>query len=194
MLTRRGFGSRERIVRVAHEQVVVFDTGGPIRCEAILPSNTHGTTPAGRACRGQFKASRGIEDAKAGVCHRRAALQVKQRSVPGVTDLAGEEADATGFGAGRERRIGKAEALVAEIRPIALSFQAKHPLAGLPAIPDLAADRRRRIDSRSPRRWSTTTSGKEIHSSCGSGPSRRWRRYRNRSSHKWERRRRGGAL
>ena len=36
--------------------------------------------------------------------------------------------------------IDEADALVAEIRPIALSFQAKHPLAGLPAITDLAAD------------------------------------------------------
>src|SRR3977135_3290694 len=44
-------GSRERIIRVAHKQVIVFDTGGPIRCEAILPTNTHGATPAGRACR-----------------------------------------------------------------------------------------------------------------------------------------------
>ena len=40
-------GDRERIVRVAHEQMVVFDTGRPIRREAILPSNTHGATPAG---------------------------------------------------------------------------------------------------------------------------------------------------
>ena len=81
-----------------------------------------------------------IEDAKAGVCHRRAALDVKQRGVPCIADLAGEKADATGFGASGERRIDEAEALVAEIRPIALSFQAKHPLAGLPAITELAAD------------------------------------------------------
>jgi hypothetical protein len=92
-------GSRERIICVAHKQMVVFNTGGPVRCEAILPSNTHGATPAGGACRGQFKASGGIEDAKAGVCHRRAALEVKQRGVPCITDLASEKADATGFGA-----------------------------------------------------------------------------------------------
>ena len=36
--------------------------------------------------------------------------------------------------------IDQADALVAEIRPIALGFQAKHPLAGLPAITELAAD------------------------------------------------------
>ena len=33
-----------------------------------------------------------------------------------------------------------ADALVAEIRPIALCFEAKHPLTGLPTITDLAAD------------------------------------------------------
>src|SRR3984893_13338590 len=133
-------GSRERIIRVAHKQVIVFNTGGPIRCEAILPSNTHGATPAGRACRGQFNAGKVIEDAKAVARHCRAALEVKQRGVPCITDLAGEKADAIGFGASRERRIEEADSLVAEIRPIALGFQAKHPLVGLPAITELAAE------------------------------------------------------
>ena len=39
-----------------------------------------------------------------------------------------------------EQRIDEADALAAEIRPIALGFQAKHPLTGLPTIADLAAD------------------------------------------------------
>ena len=47
---------RERIIGIAHEQVVVFNTERPVRCEAVLKSNTHGAAPAGRACRGQFKA------------------------------------------------------------------------------------------------------------------------------------------
>ena len=37
-------------------------------------------------------------------------------------------------------RIEKADARVAEIRPIALGFHAKHPLVGLPTVADLAAD------------------------------------------------------
>ena len=37
-------------------------------------------------------------------------------------------------------RIDQADALAAEIRPIALGFQAKHPLTGLPTITDLATD------------------------------------------------------
>ncbi len=125
---------------MAHKQVIVFNTGGPIRCEAILPSNTHGAAPAGRACRGQFSAENVLEDAKAVARHRRAALKVKQRGVPCIADLAGKEADAIGFGARGEQRIDEADALAAEVRPIALSFQAKHPLVGLPAIADLAAD------------------------------------------------------
>src|SRR3954454_15929490 len=133
-------GSGERIVAIAHEQVVVFNAEGPIRSEAILPSNTHGGAPAGRACRRQFNARSGIEDAKAGVRHRRAALHVEQRCVPGVADLAGEKADATGFGASGERWIDEAEALVAEISPIALRFQAENKLTSLPAITELATD------------------------------------------------------
>src|SRR3954454_24301550 len=131
----------ERIVVVAHEQMVVFDTKGPIGCEAILPADTRRGAPAGRACRGQFHAGKGIEDTEAVVRHRRAALQVEQRCVPGVTDLAGEQANATGFGAGGERRIDEADALIAEISPIALSFQAENELIGLPAITELTADK-----------------------------------------------------
>ena len=133
-------GRRERIVGITHEQVVVFNTERPVRCKAVLKSDTDGGTPAGRACRGQFSAENVLEDAKAVACHRRAALYVEQRLIPGVADLAGKEADAIGFGARGEPRIDEADALAAEIRPIALGFQAKHPLTGLPTIADLAAD------------------------------------------------------
>src|SRR3954470_7135792 len=83
----------ERIVCVAHKQVVVFDAGRPIRCEAVLPSDAHGATPAGRACRGEFKAGKRVEYAKTIARHRRAALHVEQGRVPRITDLAGEKAD-----------------------------------------------------------------------------------------------------
>ncbi len=120
--------------------MVVLNTERPVRCKAVFKSNTHGATPAGRACRGQFNAGNVIEDAKAVACHCGAALYVQQRCIPGVADLAGKEADAIGFGASGERRIDQADARVVEIRPIALGFQAKHPLIGLPAITDLAAE------------------------------------------------------
>src|SRR4051812_44962438 len=36
---------RERIVRITHEEVVVFDTERPVRREAVFPTDTDGTTP-----------------------------------------------------------------------------------------------------------------------------------------------------
>src|SRR6476659_5311210 len=127
--------------------MVVFDTKRPVRCEAIFKSNTGGAAPAGRAGRGQFNAGNRFEDAKAVAGHRRTALYVEQRLIPSVADLAGEEANTIGFGAsGDEARTGKrinekqAGPRAAEIRPIALSFQAEHPLTGLPTVADLSAD------------------------------------------------------
>ena len=70
-----------------------------------------GAAPAGRAGRGQFNAGKRFEDAKAVARHRRTALYVEQRCVPGVADLAGEEADTIGFGASGDeaQRRGKTD-------------------------------------------------------------------------------------
>ena len=54
--------------------------------------------------------------------------------------MAVEKANAIGANASGERSSDDADALIAEISPIALSFPTKHPLTDLPAIPDLAAD------------------------------------------------------
>src|ERR1700756_2680565 len=121
--------------------MVVFNTGRPIRREAILPTDAHGAAPARVACRGQFNAAWRVKDAKAIACHRATALDVEQRRIPSVTDLTREKADAVSFHAGRERRIDDAESRVAEVGPISLGLQADHPAtAPLPAITDLAAD------------------------------------------------------
>ena len=127
------------------------------------------------------------EEAVAIARHRRAALYVKQRCIPSVADLAGEEADTIGRGASGEKGGKgslKADALPAEIRPIALRFQAKHPLTGLPTITDLAAD-----DAPGPLAAAVSDGrAKSMHqrnpSSCCSDPSRRCRRCRSRSSRK----------
>src|SRR6476620_508133 len=129
-----GIGYRERIVCITHEEVIVFKTGRPIRSEAPLPSDAHGTTPAGRACRGQFIAGKRAKYAETIARHRPAALHIEQRRVPSPTDLAGEKADAISFRAGREGWIDNTDARVAEVRPIALTFQTKNPLPDLPAI------------------------------------------------------------
>ena len=75
----------------------------------------------------------------------------------------------------------QADALVAEIRPIALSFQAKHPLTGLPAITDLAAD-----EASGPfaaaRSEGYASRVKEIPANCGSVPQPPMPQCRSRSS------------
>src|SRR6478672_11165256 len=119
--------------------MVVFNTGRPVRCEAVLPAHPHGTTPAGRACRERYSAGKRVEDAETVVRHRRAALEVKQRGVPGVPNLAGKKADPISACVGREVWIEKADTRVAEVCPITLSFQAKNPLTGLPTVAELAA-------------------------------------------------------
>src|SRR6185312_5051012 len=118
--------------------MVVFNTQSPIRREAIFESDTYRPTPARRTERGQFCARRRVKYAKAIACHRSAALDIQQRRVPGIADLAGEKTDAIRLRARREGWSEKADARVAQIRPVALSFQAVHPVAGLPTIADLA--------------------------------------------------------
>src|SRR6476620_1363133 len=133
-----GIGYRERIVCITHEEVIVFNAGRPIRSEGPLPSDAHGTTPAGRACRGQFIAGKRAKYAETIARYRPAALHIEQRRVPSPADLAGEKADAISFRAGREGWIDNTDARVAEVRPIALTFQTKNPLTDLPAITKLA--------------------------------------------------------
>ena len=103
-------GYDERVVGVAHEQVVVFNAGRPVRSEAILESDPHGGAPAGRACREKFNLAKRGQYAEIIARHRRAALQVQQCRVPGPTDLAGEKADGIGLCASREEGIEKADA------------------------------------------------------------------------------------
>src|SRR6185369_871600 len=77
--------------------------------------------------------------------NRGAALHVPEDVVPGVADLAGEQAQrvnlrAVGDGAGRQEE--QAGVGAGEVRPVALGFKTEHPVAGLPAIADLTADGR----------------------------------------------------
>src|SRR5690348_14240779 len=87
-----GIDDRERVVRVTHEQVIVFDAGRPIRREAVFKSGAYGAAPAGRTDRCDADASKRREDIKAIARYGCAALQIQQRRVPGVTDLTGEKA------------------------------------------------------------------------------------------------------
>jgi len=120
--------------------MVVFEAGRPVRCKAIFESGAHGTAPAGRACRDQFIAAKRGEDAETIARHRRAALHVQQCGVPGPADLAGEQADAIRFCARGEQWIDETDAGVAQIRSIALTFQAENKLIDLPAVAELSAE------------------------------------------------------
>src|SRR4051812_22039561 len=74
-------------------------------------------------------------------CDGSAALYIKQRCVPGVTNLPrDEEPQAIDVGFPGVRRVEQANALISEMGPIALGFQSKHPSARLPAIADLTTN------------------------------------------------------
>ena len=75
-----------------------------------------------------------------GADHSRAALDVEQHVVPGVTDLTGDQTERIDLGAVREAGD-RADMAAGEVGPVALAFHAEHELAGLPAIADLATDR-----------------------------------------------------
>src|SRR5665647_1352086 len=73
----------------------------------------------------------------------RAALQIPEHVVPGIADLAGEEADGIDLGLVQERhtaeRANRAGVRSLQIGPVALSLHAEHPVGCLPTIADLTA-------------------------------------------------------
>src|SRR5215472_3947444 len=101
---------RERVVVVAHEQVVVFDTHRPVRREAILKTDTDRAAPTGRGRRSKAYAGRGAEDVKPVAGDGRAALHIKERGIPGVADLAGKQTEGADLRGFRDRRIEQADA------------------------------------------------------------------------------------
>src|SRR5439155_5792773 len=72
--------------------------------------------------------------------NRSAALNVEQSVVPGVSYLAGEQAEGVHPGPIDESGEQEAHVVAAKIGPVTLCFEAKHPTAGLPAVADLTTD------------------------------------------------------
>src|SRR5215216_7420283 len=91
---RRQRRDRERVAPVRSEKIVVFNAGGPVRGETILKADTDHAAPTGPFRLRNADAGCGVEDVEALVCDGSAALYIKQRCVPGVTDLAREEPQA----------------------------------------------------------------------------------------------------
>src|SRR4051812_19425598 len=70
--------SVEGVIRVPHEQMVIFYTDGPVRREAIFPAHTDGSAPARRICGDKIYPGDVIEYIKLIAGYSRAALDVEQ--------------------------------------------------------------------------------------------------------------------
>jgi hypothetical protein len=84
---------------VTHEKVIVLDPNRPIRCESEFEGRCEDTTPAcfirrieQRAALGGYRTSVFVVD------HGRAALYIPKDVVPGIADLAGEQAERIDLG------------------------------------------------------------------------------------------------
>src|SRR5882757_9787449 len=132
--TRRGEGKG----LILHEQVVVFDADRPVRGETIFKADADGAAPAGVIPSTRCNdASRGVEGSEAAVGYRSAALHVEQCVVPGVADLAGEQAECVDLGAIGLSGESQAGVGTTQIGPVTLSFDTEYPASALPAVTDL---------------------------------------------------------
>src|SRR3954468_4747366 len=130
------------VAALAHEEVVVFDRGRPVRREAELETGADGAAPAGVADGvRELNVRSGIEGAETVAGDGTAALHVEQHIAEGIADLAGEEAERADARFDGDVRIEGARVAALEVGPVALSFQPEHPAAGLPAIADLTTGR-----------------------------------------------------
>src|SRR6478735_7756509 len=90
-IDQKGIRDREGIVRVTHEEAVVFDTERPVRREAVFPAHAYGTTPLIGASRRNEDAAR-VGPYVISISYRRcAAFQIEQRGIPGISDLTGDQ-------------------------------------------------------------------------------------------------------
>src|SRR5712671_1739325 len=127
----------------AHEQVVVCDSGRPVRRETIFQTDANRAAPTGVIVAVERNASERVVAPELVVHDRCAALHVEQNVVEGVADLTSEEAEPVDPRAICQRHTAEnrggdqAGAGTLEIGPIALSLKSEHPGAGLPAIADL---------------------------------------------------------
>src|SRR6201999_261705 len=83
----------EGVGAVAHEQVVVFEGDRPARSEADFDTGADRAAPTGLAGGVDHEAGGGEEAVVLVVGDRSTTLDVPEHVVPGVADLAGEEAE-----------------------------------------------------------------------------------------------------
>src|SRR6185437_1574024 len=117
-----------------------LDGDRPARSEADFDADADHAAPAGFGGSVEHDAAEQAVVLVAG--DGSATLDVAEHVVPGVADLTGEEADRVDLGLvdNRRERCGRACIRALQVGPVALGFKAEHPVAGLPAIADLATD------------------------------------------------------
>src|SRR5882672_6708411 len=149
---------REAATMVTHEQVIVLDRNRPIRCESEFEARSDDTTPACFTRRIEQRARGGHRTSVFVVGHGGAALHIPKDVVPGISDLAGEQAER--FNLGIVSPVGNENANIRslQISPVALRFETEHPTGALPTVSNLTANHSaRRI---------VTTFTEDGHDSC----------------------------
>ena len=124
----------------AHEQVIVLDRKRPVRCESEFDARSDDTTPACFTRRIEQHACGGHRTSEFVVGHGGAALHIPKDVVPGIPDLAGEQAER--FNLGIVSPVGNEGANIRspQISPVALRFETEHPTGALPTVTNLTAD------------------------------------------------------
>src|SRR3954447_17296233 len=125
---------------VTHEQVIVLDRNRPIRCESEFEARSDDPTPACFTRRIEQRACGGHRAPVFVIGHGGAALHIPKDVVPGIPDLAGEQAERFNLGIVSPSGNETANIRSLQISPVALRFEAEHPTGALPTITNLTAN------------------------------------------------------
>src|SRR5882757_9389097 len=110
-------------VAVTHEKVIVLDRNRPIRCESEFDARSDDTAPACLTRRIEHRASGGHRTSESVAGHGPAALHIPKDVVPGIADLAGEQAERIDPGIVSPSGNENANVRSLQISPVALRFQ-----------------------------------------------------------------------
>src|ERR1700692_4946772 len=117
--------------------MIVLDTDRPVLSKAKFQARPDRATPTRFVRRGQQRASGPGDRVILVAGDGGTPLYVKQDVVPCVADLTGDQAKCIDPRTVEVGRKEKADIAAAEIGPVALAFDAPHPIGRLPAIADL---------------------------------------------------------
>src|SRR5713226_2726121 len=122
---------RKAEVSASHEEMVVFDGDRPAREKAIFKTGADRSAGPGVACSGGNKTRCRDDIAVTGGGYCGAALHIKQRTAPSITDLSGEKPESVDPRAIGDITRNEEKCIAyfgaAQAHPIALSLQPEHP-------------------------------------------------------------------